>query len=307
MVMAVLRTTATPVTGIIKTEFHRNRGAWRMIVSGSIVMLNDFFVRAVLAGLGIAAVTGPLGCFVVWRGLAYFGDTLSHGALLGVALSLLLHVNVTLTVFLVAVILAMLLLALQRRSSLSSDALLGMLSHGSLALGLIAIAFMTWVRLDLMGLLFGDLLAVSKADIAVIYGGGFLVLAALVWAWKPLFAVTVNRDLAAAEGYNVAAYDVLLMILLAAVVAVSIKIVGVMLITSLLIIPAGAARRLSNGPIVMAVIATLVGWLSVVGGLFASLHFNTPSGPSIVVVALVLFVIGLILPLRRFSREYAHD
>ena len=263
-------------------------------------MLDDFFSRAVIAGLGIAAVTGPLGCFVVWRKLAYFGDTLAHAALLGVALSLLLNVNVTLAVFVMAAFIALALLALQKRSSLSSDALLGMLSHGSLAIGLLALAFMTWVRMDLMGLLFGDLLAVTPTDIAVIYAGGIAVLAAIIWAWKPLFAVTVNKDLAAAEGYNVAAYDVLLMLLLAAVVAVSIKIVGVMLITSLLIIPAGAARRISTGPVMMAVLAAVVGGLAVMGGLFASLQFNTPSGPSIVAVALVLFIIGLIVPVHRF-------
>ncbi len=265
-------------------------------------MLDDFFTRAVMAGLGIAAVTGPLGCFVVWRKLAYFGDTLAHAALLGVAISLLLNVNVTLAVFVVAIVVALLLLALQSRSALSSDALLGMLSHGSLAVGLLALAFMTWVRMDLMGLLFGDLLTVSKTDIAMIYAGGAAVLAALVWAWKPLFAVTVNRDLAAAEGYNVAFYDVLLMVLLAAVVAVSIKIIGVMLITSLLIIPAGAARRFSTGPVVMAVLAAALGGIAVLAGLFASLSYNTPSGPSIVVAALALFVIGLMLPLNRLSQ-----
>jgi zinc transport system permease protein len=274
-----------------------------MKVSGLNAMLDDFFVRAMVAGLGIAAVTGPLGCFVVWRKLAYFGDTLAHAALLGVTLSLLFSVNVTLAVFIVAIVVALLLLALQKRSSLSSDALLGMLSHGSLAIGLLALAFMTWVRLDLMGLLFGDLLAVTKADIAMIYTGGLCVLALLIWAWKPLFAVTVNRDLAAAEGYNVAAYDILLMLMLAAVVAASIKIVGVMLITSLLIIPAGAARRISSGPVMMVILAAIVGGVSVLGGLFASLHFNTPSGPSIVAVALTLFVLGLIIPFYLFTKE----
>jgi zinc transport system permease protein len=273
-----------------------------MTVSGLIAMLDDFFTRAIIAGLGVAAVTGPLGCFVVWRKLAYFGDTLAHAALLGVALSLLLNVNVTLAVFVVAIVVALLLLALQSRSALSSDALLGMLSHGSLAVGLLALAFMTWVRMDLMGLLFGDLLTVSKADIMMIYGGGSAVLVALMWVWKPLFAVTVNRDLAAAEGYNVAFYDVLLMVLLAAVVAVSIKIIGVMLITSLLIIPAGAARRFSSGPTMMALLSAGLGGVAVLGGLFASLNFNTPSGPSIVVAALSLFVIGLILPFHRSSQ-----
>jgi zinc transport system permease protein len=266
-------------------------------------MLGDFFTRAVLAGLGVALVAGPLGCFVVWRKLAYFGDTLAHAALLGVALSLLADVNVTLAVFAVALCVAFSLLALQKRSALSSDALLGMLSHGSLAIGLLALAFMTWVRMDLMGLLFGDLLAVTHFDLAIVYGGGAFVLAALLFAWKPLFAVTVNRDLAAAEGIDVAVYDVVLMVLLAAVVAVSIKIVGVMLITSLLIIPAGAARRLSKGPAMMAVLAAVIGMIAVLGGLFASLEFNTPSGPSIVAVALVLFLIGLMLPIQRLQGQ----
>jgi zinc transport system permease protein len=267
-----------------------------MTVSGSTAMLDDFFTRAIVAGLGLSAVTGPLGCFVVWRKLAYFGDTLAHAALLGVALSLLLSINTTLAVFCVALLVAFLLLALQKRSALSSDALLGMLSHGSLAVGLLALAFMTWVRMDLMGLLFGDLLAVTRTDIAVIFGGGAVVLAMLAFAWKPLFAVTVNRDLAAAEGINVPAHDVLLMLLLAAVVAVSIKIVGVMLITSLLIIPAGAARRLSASPAMMAVLASLIGGVAVVAGLWVSLTWNTPAGPSIAAAALVVFVIGLAIP-----------
>jgi zinc transport system permease protein len=266
-------------------------------------MLDDFFTRAIVAGLGIAAVTGPLGCFVVWRKLAYFGDTLAHAALLGVALSLLLTLNITLAVFVIAIAVALALLALQTRSSLSSDALLGILSHGSLAIGLLALTFMTWVRIDLMGLLFGDLLAVSKTDILVIYCGSAIVIAAIVWAWKPLFAITVNRDIAAAEGFNVQAYDILLMLLLAAVVAVSIKIIGVMLITSLLIIPAGAARRASTGPVMMAVLAAVIGALSVLGGLFASLQWTTPSGPSIVVVALICFLLGLMVPFRKLTQR----
>jgi zinc transport system permease protein len=266
-------------------------------------MLDDFFTRALLAGIGLALVAGPLGCFVVWRRLSYFGDTLAHAALLGVALALLLNVNVTLAVFVLAVVVALALLGLQARSALSSDALLGMLSHGALAIGLLAIAFMSWVRLDVMGLLFGDLLAVTRADLAVLWLGGAAVLAALVWAWRPLFATTVNRDLAAAEGIAVSAHEVLLMVLLAAVVAVSIKIVGVMLITSLLIIPAGAARRLAGGPQVMAVLAAGVGVVAVIGGLFGSLQFNTPSGPSTIACAVLLFVVILLMPLQWLKKE----
>ena len=267
------------------------------------MMLDDFFVRAMLAGLGMVAVTGPLGCFVVWRRLSYFGDTLAHASLLGVALALLLHVNVTLAVFVLALLVALAMLGLQTRVALSADALLGLLSHGALAIGLLALAFMTWVRFDLNGLLFGDLLAVSKTDVAVVYGGGLAVLAVLIWCWKPLFAVTISRDMAAAEGIAPARYDVLLMVLLAAVVAVSIKIVGVLLITAMLIIPAGAARRLAVGPVSMAFMSVVIGALAVIGGLFASLKWDSPSGPAIVVAAVALFMVGLALPLNLIAKR----
>ncbi len=269
------------------------------------MMLDDFFTRALLAGLAMAVVTGPLGCFVVWRKLSYFGDTLAHAALLGVALALLLQVNITLAVFVLALAAALAMLALQTRVALSADALLGVFSHGALATGLLALAFMTWVRVDLNGLLFGDLLAVSKTDIGVIFAGGILVTGLLVAFWKPLFAVTVNREIAAAEGYDPVRYDILLMVLLAAVVAVSIKIVGVLLITAMLIIPASAARRLSRGPVAMAFGSVIAGVLAVSGGLLASLRWDTPSGPSIVAAAALLFIAGLLVPQNIWSKGTA--
>ena len=134
-------------------------------------MLDDFFSRALIAGVGVALVAGPLGCYIVWRRLAYFGDTLSHAALLGVALALLFQVNITLSVFLVSVFASLALVLLQRRITLSADALLGLLAHSALAVGMVALSFMTWVRVDLMGFLFGDILAVTPFDIAVIWGG----------------------------------------------------------------------------------------------------------------------------------------
>jgi len=256
-------------------------------------MLDDFFSRALVAGVGVALVAGPLGCFIVWRRLAYFGDTLSHAALLGVALAFLLQVNITLAVFAVSAFVSLTLLMLQRRGSLSSDALLGLLAHSALALGLVVLAFMTWVRMDLMGFLFGDILAVSRDEIAVIYAGGLAVLVVLLAVWRPLFAATVNRELADAEGMRPDAANVVLMLLMATVIAISMKIVGVLLITALLIIPAATARRFSAGPEQMAIIAALVGAVAVVGGLFASLEWDTPSGPTIVVAALGLFVLSL--------------
>ena len=256
-------------------------------------MLDDFFIRAVIGGIGVALVAGPVGCFIIWRRLAYFGDTLSHSALLGVAIALLLETNVTIAVFLVSVVASLLLLVLQRRAALSSDALLGLLAHSTLAVGLVVLAFMTWVRVDLMGFLFGDILAMTKIDLAVIWGGGAAVLAVLRHIWRPLFAATVNHDLATAEGMRPDLMNIIFMILVAAVIAVSMKLVGVLLITALLIIPAATARRFSASPEQMAVIAALVGMASVWIGLEGSLKWDTPAGPSIVVAALICFVISI--------------
>lgn len=266
-------------------------------------MLDDFFTRAIIAGIGVALVAGPLGCFIVWRRLAYFGDTLSHAALLGVALAFLFEVNITLAVFGVSACVSLALLLLQKRATLSSDALLGLLAHASLAVGLVVLAFMTWIRIDLMGFLFGDILAVSKLDIGVIWLGGALVLALLVGIWRPLFAATVNRELAEAEGQNPERANVIFMLLMAAVIAIAMKIVGVLLITAMLIIPAATARRFSTGPEQMAVFAALIGAATVVAGLFGSLEWDTPAGPSIVVAALIAFVLSLLPALSKKSSK----
>lgn len=255
-------------------------------------MLDDFFARAIVGGIGVALVAGPLGCFIIWRRLAYFGDTLSHAALLGVALGLLMNINLTLSVFVVSVVVSLALMTMQKRASLSADALLGLLAHSSLAIGLVVLAFMTWIRFDLMGLLFGDILAVSKFDIAVIYGGGALVLLVLAFIWKPLFAVTVNAELAEAEGVKGEQANLIFMLLLAIIVAIAMKITGVLLITALLIIPAATARSMASSPEAMAILAAVCGVAAVLFGLFGSLNFDTPSGPSIVVAALALFILS---------------
>ena len=269
-------------------------------------MLDDFFSRALLAGLGVALVAGPLGCFIVWRRLSYFGDTLAHSALLGVALALLLDQSAVLAVFVVAAGVSVALIALQSRGSLASDAILGLLAHSTLALGLVCLAFVSWVRVDLMGYLFGDILAVSSSEIAVIYGVAIAVLAILAWLWRPLFAATVNRELAQAEGLDPNRANMILMLLLAAVIAVAMKIVGVLLVTALLIIPAATARRFVAGPEQMAIAAALAGGAAVIAGLFGSRAWDTPSGPSIVVAAFCLFLLSL-TPLANLARRHRHD
>lgn len=268
-------------------------------------MFDDFFVRALVAGIGIALVAGPLGCFVVWRRLSYFGDTLAHSAVLGVSLAIFLEINIIATVFLIAILISLLLLFLQKKGGLASDALLGLMSHSALALGLVAIAFMTWVRIDLNALLFGDILSVSRLDITVVWAGGILVMVVLAFIWRQLFAATVNEELAQAEGMKPDQANLVFMVLMALIIAISMKIVGVLLITALLIIPAATARRVSSSPEQMAVLAALFGMLAVVGGLFGSLRWDTPSGPSIVVMAMVLFVLTLtpLIKLLKFRKK----
>jgi zinc transport system permease protein len=257
-------------------------------------MFDDFFIRALIAGVGIAIIAGPLGCLVIWRRLSYFGDTLSHSALLGVTLAYAFSINITLSVFVISSIVAILLINLQKRTKLAGDSLLGLLAHSTLAIGLVLIGFLSSIRFDLMGLLFGDILAVTTEDIALVWIGGIIILGILYYIWKSIFSATVNYDLAAAEGMRPEISNLIFTLLLAAVIALSIKMIGALLITGLLLIPAAIARNLSNSPKQMIIISVLAGIASVIIGLFTSLELNTPSGPSIIVVSLALFVISLI-------------
>ena len=256
-------------------------------------MFDDFFVRALFAGIGIAFVTGPLGCFVVWRRLSYFGDTLAHSALLGVTMAYTLNLNIAISVFLISSVIALILIQLQKKTNLPGDALLGLLAHSSLAVGLVVIGFLTFIRFDIMGLLFGDILAVTTDDLLIIWIGGALILLVLKLIWKPLFASTVNYELAEAEGLNPDRAKAIFTILMAAVIAISIKMVGLLLITGMLIIPAAMARNISDSPQKMVIFSIIGGLLSVVLGLYSSLEFNTSSGPSIIAASLVLFILSL--------------
>jgi len=257
-------------------------------------MLDDFFIRALIAGIGVALVTGPLGCFVVWRRLSYFGDTLSHSALLGVTIAYSFELNIALSVFIISSVVALILIQLQKKNNLPGDALLGLLAHSSLAVGLVVIGFLTFIRFDIMGLLFGDILAVTTNDLIIIWTGGALILFVLKLIWKPLFASTVNYELAEAEGLNPDRSKAIFTILMAAVIAISIKMVGLLLITGMLIIPAAMARNISDSPKKMVLYSVIGGLLSVILGLFSSLEFNTSSGPSIIMAALVLFILSLL-------------
>jgi zinc transport system permease protein len=258
------------------------------------MIMDEFMLRALLAGVLVVLVSSPLGCVVVWRRMAYFGDTLAHGALLGAGLSLAFDVSALLAVLLVGVVLSLLLILLQRRKDLSSDTLLGIMAHGALAVGLVLLAMMQnqGMRVDLMAYLFGDILAVSWSDIGWMALAAVLVIAGLARIWRSLLSIAVHEELARSEGVRVDLVAVQFMLLIAVVVAVAMKLVGILLITALLIIPAATARRYARSPESMALLAVLAGVLAVLLGLWSSLQWDSPTGPSIVVAAALLFFLS---------------
>jgi len=259
--------------------------------------MDEFLLRALAAGLGLALVAGPFGCFVVWRRMAYFGDTLAHSALLGVVLGMVAGLSPSLGIAVLAVALAVVLGLSQGQKKLASDTVLGIVSHGALAAGLVALSLLDDVRVNLVGWLLGDILAVGWIDVAVIWGGGAVALLALWKLWPSLLATTIDEDLAAAEGHDVTRARLGLMLLIALVVAGAMKVVGVLLVTALLIVPAAAARALARTPEQMALWASVLGVVAVICGLGGSWRFDTPSGPSVVLAAVVLF--GLVRLSRR--------
>lgn len=263
-------------------------------------MLDDFMTRAALAGVGVAVAAAPLGSFVVWRRMAYFGDATAHAAVLGVALSLALQVSVFAGAMAVALVMAVTVTLLAGRGY-AMDTLLGVLAHSALAFGLVAVSFLSGVRIDLMAYLFGDILAVGRGDLVVIWGGAALVLALMVWRWQALLLATLSADLAHAAGLDPRREQLVLTLALALMVAVAIKVVGVLLIAAMLIIPAAAARPLATTPERMAVIAALIGAGAVLGGLRASVMLDSPTGPTMVCVAALAFAAtsGSALVLRR--------
>lgn len=260
----------------------------RAMITRSMTMLDDFLVRAALGGIGLALATGPLGSFVVWRRMAYFGDATSHAAILGVAIALSLHLPVAAGVLTVALAMALVVSTLAAKGW-AMDTTLGVMAHAALAFGLVAISFVPGVRGDLQSYLFGDILAVTRADLAFIWGGAAVVLGMLLWRWQALLTATLSEELAHASGINPGRERLVLTIALALVVAVALKVVGALLIAAMLIIPAAAARALSRTPEAMALGAVLVGVVACLLGLQLSLWQDTPAGPSIVTAAAVIF------------------
>ena len=257
---------------------------------------DSFILYALAAGIALALVVGPLGSVVVWRRMAYFGDTLAHAALLGVALAIAAEQLPMLGVGLVGVLLAVLLFWLEKQGDLSTDTLLGILSHSALALGLIVLSVIQaqGFNINLMSYLFGDLLAVGVFDLVLMYGSVVIILLVFSQILSPLISISVNEELARIDGIAVEKIRFIFMILLALVIAVALKVVGILLITALLIIPAATARLYSKSPKQMVMVSVFVAIAAVVIGLLASLGWDFPTGPAIVVSASFLFFVSRI-------------
>lgn len=260
--------------------------------------MDDFIIRALIAGIAIAVIAGPLGCFVVWRHMAFFGATIAHSALLGIGLGIVLGIDILVGLFAVGAVVALILVAAEGRRQMATDTLLSILAHTALAAGIVVLGFLEGVRVDLMGYLFGDILAVGRGDLWIIGGvvvAGLVILAAL---WRPLLKITLHEEMAAIEGVRVIPVRIGFMLLLALIVAVSLKVIGILLITALLVIPAAAARRFSGTPEMMAALASALGCFSVALGLAGSAQWDLPAGAAIVCAAAVLFVVSLIIPAK---------
>jgi zinc transport system permease protein len=264
--------------------------------------LEPFLIRAIAAGVGLAVIAAPLGCFIVWQRMAYFGETIAQASLIGIALGLLLQLDVTASALTVALVVALLLILLGRQKLVPLDSILGLLAHAALAVGVIATSLVRGPSVDLMGYLFGDIFAVTREDLWWVYLGGAIVLATLVWLWQPLLAIAVHEELALAEGVKCDLVKGVFVVLLALVIAVAMKIVGILLAIAFLIMPATAARPFTATPERMAVTAAVIAAAGVLAGLGLSFTYDVPGGPAIVVVLASVAGFSLMTALSRRAR-----
>jgi len=260
--------------------------------------MDDFIYRALIASIGVSIIAGSLGCFVIWKRLSYFSDSISHSALLGVALGLATGVGINFGLVIVGGLFATLIVFLQQKDFWSSDAVLGIFSHISLSLGIVVLGFIGDQNTDYFSYLFGDILSITPEDIYWIFSVMAVVIFVLFINWKKLLLLTLNEELAKAEGVNKIFYELLFMFLIALAVSVSVQIVGVLLITSLLIIPPAIARVFSNSPISMIFSSMIISIISVLLGLYSSIAFDLATGPAIVITLGFFFLIAQFLPSR---------
>ncbi len=254
--------------------------------------MEDFIVRALLSAIGISVITGALGCFIIWRRMSYFSESISHSALLGASLGLASGLNIHISLIVVSILYAVLIVILQQKDFLSNDAILGIFSHIALSLGIVVLGLVGATNVDYFSLLFGDVLSISNQDIVWIYTILVLVGVLLSIFWQRLLLLTLNEALAVANGVNRLMHQLLFMLMVALTVSVSVQIVGVLLITSLLIIPPAIAKTFAKSPTQMVFLSIVVSMIAVFIGLNSSIYYDISTTPAIVLVLGCLFVLS---------------
>jgi zinc transport system permease protein len=259
-------------------------------------MLDGFLLNAIIGGLSIAIIAGMLGSFVLWQKMAYFGDALSHSALLGVTIGILLGINLSLAVALTAIVFA--IAFNHNKLRYSSDTTLGVLSYSSLSLSII-IASYSNIKMDLMGYLFGDILVINTNDIYCLIIAAIFISVWIYYYWSKLILLCISPELLQAEGVNIHYLKLSFTMILALFVAIAFKIVGILLITAMLIIPAASALSISRTPWQMVFFAMLIGCITVITGVIAAVFFDLPTGPSIILASSCCLILTNLIRLIR--------
>jgi zinc transport system permease protein len=255
--------------------------------------MDEFIIKIIIAAIGVSLITAILGCFVVWKKMSYFGDSLAHSSLLGIAIGIIFSIDINLMILLITLCFALILGYLQNKNILSNDALLGILAHGGISLAMLVISF-SEIIFDLKSYLFGNLLFVENEDILLIYLALFVIYPIMFFNWQKFILLTLNSDIACSVGINLNRYRIIFTILIALTIAITIKITGILLVTSLLIIPASIARIISKSPNQMLLFATLISVFSSILGVIMSYEFDLVVGPTIITITIAIFILMLI-------------
>ena len=259
------------------------------------LLLFPFFQRALITGLILGVLMAVLGVFVVLRRMSFFADAIGHSALTGIALGLLLKTDPFFAALVFALLVAAGIALLRHYSHLHLDTLLGVFFPAAVALGVIIVQLTPGFQTDLVSFLFGDILTVSNVDIVTSIIIAIVVGVILVTSGKRLLLITFNEALARSQGIAVPRYELLFLLMLAAVIAISIKLVGIILITAMIVIPAATAQNLTRSMSSMIGVSVAVSLIAVLVGMLSSALLSLPSGPTVVLVGATLFAASFLV------------
>ena len=254
----------------------------------------SFMQRALIASVMVGILCPFVGNFVVLRRMSFFSDAISHAAFAGIAAGILLGIDLSLSSLAVAIIIAFVVAFLSEKTALSHDTIIGIAFSGAIAIGMLIIGMLEGYRTDVFTFLFGDILSITRKDLLLIFIIGTLTIITLLTFLKPFLQITFNRELAKVEGINVRFFEYLLFSIIAIVVTISLKIIGIILVTSLLIIPAAAAKNLASSMKRLFILSCFFGVISGIVGLAGSVYLNTASGPTIVLISIALFFLTML-------------